>query len=248
MKPSCGRRPEKGDAERDAHGGEAWEHKMRGFSRMMTFQKESLSHKIFKTIRDKIIFMEYPPGMNLSEKDLCKIFKVSRTPLREAIRRLEDMKLVSVIPRYGTYVSQIDINEIRCAFEVKIKLEALAGEVAARRITADKLEELHSLLERATGLPKEDGPRRFIEIDTSFHEIIYQSTQNPILQEILEDLQTRCARLWNSALRESIPIPALIGELKEIWGALKKRDSEKTGQLLENHVRHFVDVIKNRLL
>ena len=112
---------------------------------MMNLQKSSLSHKIFNTLRDKIVFMEYPPGMNLSEKDLCKTFKVSRTPLREAFRRLEDMKLVTVIPRYGTYVSQIDINEIRCAFEVKIKLEGLAGAVAAKRITADKLEELQTL-------------------------------------------------------------------------------------------------------
>ncbi len=215
---------------------------------MINFQKDALHNKIFETLRDKIVFMEYSPGMNLSEKELCKIFKVSRTPLREAIRRLEDMRLVTVIPRYGTYVSQVDINEIRCAFEVKIKLEGLAGEVAAKRITADKLEELHALLEKANGLPKEDGQRQFIEIDTSFHGIIYQSTQNPILQEFLENLQNRCARLWNSALRESIHIPELILELKEIYQALKKRDPEKTRQLLENHVRHFIDVIKNRLL
>jgi DNA-binding GntR family transcriptional regulator len=67
---------------------------------MMNFEKSSLSQKIFKAIRDKIVFMEYPPGMNLSEKELCKNFKVSRTPLREAFRRLEEMKLVTVIPRY----------------------------------------------------------------------------------------------------------------------------------------------------
>jgi DNA-binding GntR family transcriptional regulator len=109
----------------------------------MNFQKDSLSNRVFKTLRDKIVFMDYPPGISLSEKELCKSFKVSRTPLREAIRRLEEMNLVTVIPRYGTYVSQVEINEIRCAFEVKIRLEALAGEVAARRITADKLEELH---------------------------------------------------------------------------------------------------------
>jgi len=89
--------------------------------------------------------------MSLSEKELCKSFKVSRTPLREAIRRLEEMNLVTVIPRYGMYVSQVEINEIRCAFEVKIRLEALAGEVAAKRITADKLEELHTLIQGAEG-------------------------------------------------------------------------------------------------
>jgi GntR family transcriptional regulator, rspAB operon transcriptional repressor len=215
---------------------------------MITLQKESLSNRIFRMVRDKIVFMEYPPGMNLSEKDLCKTFKVSRTPLREAIRKLEEMKLVTVIPRYGTYVSQVEINEIRCAFEVKIKLEGLVGEVAAKRITADKLKELSALIEKAEALLKGNGPRSLIEIDTNFHEIIYQAAQNPILQEILENLQSRCARLWNSALSESIPLAEVIGELKEIYLSLKKRDSEKTGQLLENHVRHFIDLIKNQLL
>jgi GntR family transcriptional regulator, rspAB operon transcriptional repressor len=214
----------------------------------MNFQKDSLGSKIFREIRDKIIFMEYPPGMSLSEKDLCKTFKVSRTPLRDAIRRLEEMKLVTVIPRYGTYVSQVEINEIRCAFEVKIKLERLAGEVAAKRITADRLKELNALIEKADALLKGNGPRNLIEVDTGFHEILYQSTQNPILQEILENLQSRCARLWNSALSESIPVGEVVGELKEIYASLKRRDSEKTGDLLENHVRHFIDLIKNQLL
>jgi len=214
----------------------------------MNFQKDSLSNRVFKALRDKIVFMDYPPGMNLSEKELCKSFKVSRTPLREAIRRLEEMNLVTVIPRYGTYVSQVEINEIRCAFEVKIRLEALAGEVAAKRITADKLEELHTIIQGAEGLLKEGGARGMIEIDTNFHEIIYQSTQNPILQEILINLQSRCARLWNASLSESIPIPEVIGQLREIYQALKSRDSEKTARLLENHVRHFIDQIKNQLL
>ena len=215
---------------------------------MINPEKSSLSHKIFNTLREKIVFMEYPPGVNLSEKDLCKTFKVSRTPLREAFRRLEDMKLVTVIPRYGTYVSQIDINEIRCAFEVKIKLEGLAGAVAAKRITADKLEELQTLIKNAEALLKENGHRKLIEIDNAFHEIIYQSTQNPILQEMLENIHCRCERLWTSALSESIPFPEIIGQLKEIYLAIKKRDAEKASQLLENHVRHFIDMIKNQLL
>lgn len=214
----------------------------------MNFKKDSLSDRIFKVLRDRIVFMEYPPGMALSEQELCKSFKVSRTPLREAIRRLEDMKLVTVIPRYGTYVSQVEINEVRCAFEVKIKLEGLAGEVAARRITTDKLQELSLVIERADAVLRENRPRDLIEIDTAFHEIIYQSTQNPILQEVLEKLQSRCARLWNSALTESISTPEVIGQLREIYSALARRDSERARTLLEDHVRHFINLIKKQLL
>ena len=214
----------------------------------MTYINISLSGKIFKTLRDRIVYMEYPPGKLLPEKDLCDEFKVSRTPLREAIQKLKEMKLVTVIPRYGTYVSPVDINEIRSAFEVKIKLEGLAGEVAAKRITGDKLAEMKALIKRADVVLKEDGQRRLIEIDTQFHEIIYQATQNPILLEMLENLHGRCARLWNSALSEVIPIATVIRQLKDIYSSLEKREANKARQLMEDHVRYFIDQIKNQLL
>lgn len=214
----------------------------------MVIPKSALHNRIFSVLRDRIVYMEYPPGKLLPEKELCEEFQVSRTPLREAIKKLEEMKLVTVIPRYGTYVSSVDINEIRCAFEVKIKLEGLAGEVAAKRITADKLAELKTLIEKADVSLKEGGHRHLIEIDTRFHEIIYQAAQNPILQEILQNLHSRCARLWNSALTDMIPISTILRQLQEIYNALGKRDSEKVRQLMEDHVRYFIDQIKNQLL
>jgi DNA-binding GntR family transcriptional regulator len=158
------------------------------------------------------------------------------------------MKLVTVIPRYGTYVSSVDINEIRSAFEVKIKLEGLAGEAAAKRITADKLAEMKALIQEADVLLKNGGHRNLIEMDTRFHEIIYQATQNPILQEILENLHGRCARLWNSALSGVIPIATIISQLREIYSALESRDAEKAAKLMETHVRYFINQIKSQLL
>ncbi len=192
--------------------------------------------------------MEYVPGKLIPEKDLCAEFKVSRTPLREAVKKLAEMKLVNVIPRFGTYVSPVDIHEVRSAFEVKIKLEGLAGEVAAKRITEDKLKQLEVLINDADVLLKESAQRNLIEIDSRFHEIIYGATQNPILQEMLENLHSRCARLWNSALSEVIPGTVIIHQLKEIYSALKKRDSDTSLKLMEDHVRYFINHIKNQLL
>ena len=209
---------------------------------------DSLPTKVFKILRDRIVHMEYPPGTGLAEKELCEEFKVSRTPLREAIRKLEDMRLVTAIPRYGTYVTPVDINEIRCAFEVKIKLERLAGEVAAKRITADKLEELNAIISKAHNLLNKGVHHNLIETDARFHEIIWQATQNPILQEFLQNLHSRCARLWGSSLSEIIPISEIVGQLREVYGALKKRDAEKAAQLMENHVQYFIDKIKTQLL
>ena len=214
----------------------------------MIYSKKSPHEKIFETIRDRIVHLEYSPGKPLPEKNLCEEFRVSRTPVREAVKKLEEMKLVTVIPRFGTYVAPVDINEIRSAFEVKIKLEGLAGEVAAKRITHDKLTEMKSLIEEADVLLKGGGHRHLIEIDTRFHEIIYQAAQNPILQEILENLHSRCARLWGSSLSSVIPVPEIIHQLKEIYSALEQRDPKTAGQLMEAHVRYFIDHIKSQLL
>jgi DNA-binding GntR family transcriptional regulator len=214
----------------------------------MSYGKNTHQEKIFRTIRDRIVYMEYIPGKPLPEKDLCEEFKVSRTPVREAVKKLEEMKLVTVIPRFGTYVAPVDINEIRSAFEVKIKLEGLAGEVAAKRITHDKLTEMKSLIEEADVLLKGGGHRHLIEIDTRFHEILYQAAQNPILQEILENLHSRCARLWGSSLSSVIPIPEIIHQLKEIYSALEQRNPRTAAQLMEEHVRYFIDHIKSQLL
>ena len=214
----------------------------------MNLSKNALSEKIFESLRDRIVHMEYPPGTALSEKDLCEEFGVSRTPLREAIRRLEDMKLVNALPRYGTYVTPLDIHEIRCAFEVKIKLEGLSGALAAKRITPDKLDAIQKLIESAEAIPEEDGSRKIIPVDAGFHDIVREAADNDILKDFLENLHSRCARLWGSTLNETISKTEVLDQLKEIYRALKNGEAEKAAGLLEDHVQYFIDKIKMQLL
>ena len=217
----------------------------------MSSTKKLLHTHIFETLRDRIVYGQYPPGMRLSEKSLCEEFHVSRTPLREAIQKLVDLKLVSVIPRFGTNVTQIDIQEIRSAFEVKIKLEGLAGELAARRIASDQLAELDKLInEAAQGdqMGKDRRHNRLIEIDSRFHQLIHQAAQNPILQEFLDNLHFRCARLWNSSLNDVVPNAEIIDQLRSVYHALKRKDPESTRKHMERHVQYFIDEIRKRLL
>jgi DNA-binding GntR family transcriptional regulator len=217
----------------------------------MASRNELLHNTIFEILRDRIVFGEYPPGMSLSEKALCKEFNVSRTPLREAIQKLVDLKLVTVIPRFGTNVTLIDIHEIRSAFEVKIRLEGLAGELAAMRIEPEQLAALDELIkEAAQGDQKNEkrGHNRLIEIDGRFHTIIHQAAQNPILQEFLDNLHYRCARLWNSSLDDVVPNDEVIDQLRGVYHALKRKDAESTRKHMERHVQYFIDEIKKRLL
>jgi len=210
-----------------------------------------LHRSIFQTLRDRIVHGEYPPGMGLSEKDLCREFNVSRTPLREAMAKLESMKLVTIIPRFGTNVSPIDIDEIRCAFEVKIKLESLAVELAVDRIDSEQLKALDGVIQEVVQLNEEDAHHRhyrLIELEKQFHRIILQAAQNPILEEFLDNLHYRCARLWSSSLSQVVPNEDILDQMKNIYRALAEGDAESAGRHMAQHIQYFIEKIKMRLL
>ena len=217
----------------------------------MGLREKRLHRNIFQTLRDRIVHGEYPPGMDLSEKDLCQEFNVSRTPLREAFAKLESMKLVTIIPRFGTNVSPIDINEIRCAFEVKIKLESLAVELAVERIDSEKLKALDGVIQEVAQLKEENGHHRhhrLIELEMRFHRIILKAAQNPILEEFLDNLHYRCARLWSSSLSEVVPNRDILNQMKNIYQALVEGDAKSACSHMEQHIHYFIEKIKMRLL
>jgi DNA-binding GntR family transcriptional regulator len=212
---------------------------------------KSLPENIFETIRDRIVYGTYPPGSILPEKELCEEFGVSRTPLREAVLKLQDMKLLTVIPRFGTHVSPVDIHEIRCAFEVKTRLEGLAGELAAERIRPEALDELKAIITEAGRALREHGPgrhNRLIEIEARFHRLVLDAAQNPVLEEFLSNLHSRCARLWSTALSEVVPNKDILDQLNGVFQALKNRDPAEARRQMERHVQYFIDKIKNLLL
>ncbi len=211
---------------------------------------KSLSCQLFETIRDRIVHGEYPPGMTLPEKDLCEEFQVSRTPLREAFLRLQDMKLLSVIPRLGTTVRPIDIQEIRDAFEVKVRLEGLTGELAAERISPAHLQELDDVIREGALLLREgenDRHYRLIEIEGRFHEIVRRAARNAVLRELLDNLHFRCARLWSASLSEVVPDREIIHQMREVYTALQERNAEAARRHMEEHVHYFIEKIKEGL-
>lgn len=217
----------------------------------MTAEPNTLQQKIFRTLRDRIIYGVYEPGKSLPEKEICREFNASRTPLREAVLKLQDLRLVTVIPRYGTNISPVDINDVRCAFELKVKLEGMASELAARRITPDLLLELKQSIEEGHRLSKEikmDNRYRLLEIEAGFHTTIRQASGNHILKEYLENLHLRCARLWSLKVSNTIPDTEIIKQMRGVYQALKKGDPESARQLMEDHVEYFIDKVRIQLI
>ena len=205
--------------------------------------KTYVSQPLFQALQARIISGEYPPGTLLSEKKLTREFHVSRTPYREALRQLANLKLVTVVPRFGTYVSQVNITEVLDAYEVRTRLEVMAAELAAARRTPFDLDRLKALVEEI--LNADDGdPAALAILDTQIHDHIYQCSGNLVLAESLDSLGITCRRIWTSSLRRNHDTGGIKTQWKEILAAIAAQNDAKAGQGMQVHMRCAVDLIK----
>lgn len=195
-------------------------------------------------LKRRIVFFEYKPRQMLNIKDLSKEFGVSAIPIREALIRLEEEKLINIIPNQGAYVSDLSFQELKDVFEVRLFLLEIAGKLAIQRAQENEISEMKNLVEQ---IKKEKNRKKIIQLDAEFHNLFNKSTGNEVLAENLERLRNRLGRLWYLAEKSenySLKIPE---ELEGIIKALEERDEKRCKQLLQEHAIHFIETIKVNL-
>lgn len=148
-----------------------------------------LRELVCENIRQAIVDGTFSPGERLMEIQLADEMGVSRTPVREAIRKLELEGLVVMIPRRGTYVADISIKDITEIYEVRISLDVLAAGLAAERITDEELAQLNRLLMEMGKHVANMNMDKIVEIDTEFHNVLYTAARNERLTTIIINLR-----------------------------------------------------------
>jgi len=199
---------------------------------------------IFDELKRRIVFFDYKPKQVLSVKELSKEFGVSAIPIRETLIRLEEEKLVVIIPNNIVYVSDLSFQELKDVFEVRLFLLGMVGKLASKRAKREEIEEMKLLAEK---MKTEKKRKKIIQLDAQFHDLFNKSTGNEVLTETLEKLRNRLGRLWYLAEKGesySLQIP---GEIDNLITALESRDGEKCKQILEEHATHFIERIKINL-
>ena len=150
---------------------------------------------VFETIRNAIINGDLKPGQRIMEVQLAEQLGVSRTPVRESIRKLELEGLVKMVPRKGAYVTPMSIDDLRDMMEIRRALEALSAELAAKNATEEdvkKLEESNRGFEESALKNDEEG---IINYDIAFHEAIYRATGNERLIQMINSLREQMQRV-----------------------------------------------------
>ncbi len=202
------------------------------------------SNDIFNELKRRIVFFEYKPKQVLSVKELSREFSVSAIPIRETLIRLEEQKLICIIPNNVVYVSDLSFQELKDVFEVRLFLLGMAGKLAAKRATSEEIKEMKILADK---MKQEKSRKQIIQLDARFHDMLNKSTKNEVLAESLEKLRNRLGRLWYLAEKGesySLQIP---DEIAALITALEKCDGEKCKQILEEHATHFIERIKINL-
>lgn len=148
-----------------------------------------LRELVCENIRQAIIDGTFSPGERLMEIQLADEMGVSRTPVREAIRKLELEGFVVMIPRRGTYVADISIRDITEIYEIRISLDVLAAGLAAERITDDELNQLNNLLIEISKHVATMNMEKIVELDTAFHDLLYKAARNERLCSIINNLR-----------------------------------------------------------
>ena len=196
--------------------------------------REVVSETLRQAIRDGI----FKPGERLMEIPLSEELGVSRTPIREAIRKLELEGFVIMIPRRGTYVADISLKDISQVFEIRSALEELAGALAAERITAEEIEYLERMLvEIGTYIEKKDMDR-IVEADVNFHEVLYKASRNERLVEIIHNLREQTLRFRTVSMNQPGRLAKTWEEHRLLVEAIADRDANKARKIARLHMEH----------
>jgi DNA-binding GntR family transcriptional regulator len=205
-----------------------------------------MNKKIYNLVRERILSMEYKPGKILNEQKLAKEFGVSRTPLREALTKLEWEKLVRVLPRTGSMVTEIEFQKMVNVFQIRFELEDLAGRLAAENVREEHLDQLLTLKQACEQMKDEIDHTALATIDNKLRKIVYNAAGNDILTEISDFLYSLTQRLWSLMFKKGNwegELKAIIREMDLTHKVLSEGDQENAGdtrrRLLDEHVQRI---------
>ena len=202
---------------------------------------------VFNTLRSAIITGKLPPGERLMEIKLANELGVSRTPVREALRKLEKEGLVITTARKGAEVAPINERDLKEVLEIRKSLESLACQLAAQKITEDQVEDLRDMNRAIAAAVDRKDTEAITQMDIEFHEIIYAVTENRRLIDMLHQLKEHILRYRLQYIKDMKNKKAIVDEHEKIIKALEAHNVKAARKEIERHIELQERYILNNL-
>lgn len=193
---------------------------------------------VFNTLREAILKGDFTPGERLMEKQLAEKMGVSRTPIREAIRKLELEGLVVMVPRKGAEVASITSKDISDVLEIRATLEALAVKLACKKMSSSELDALQQINRNFKNAAIEKNVDILIEKDVEFHDVIFRSADNAKLMHIINNLREQIYRFRVEYIYKMDDYSELVKEHDEIVKAMINREGKEASHIAHEHIKN----------
>lgn len=201
----------------------------------------SLAEKVFRSIEEDILKGVLQPEEVLSENKLSAAMGVSRTPVREALRRLEQAGLVRQEPGKGAVVQGVTTADLIDIYDIRLRIEGMAVRDCADMITPEQLAELESLVELQEFYTERADADKLHEIDSQFHAKIYECCTRRVLTDVLSGLHHRVERYRLMSVQSPERASCMAQEHRAILGALKAHDAQLADSLMVEHIKNARD-------
>jgi len=180
--------------------------------------------------------LAFRPGEFLNESSICAIIGIGRTPVHEALHRLQIEGLVQIVPRKGILIRTDSFNDVIAIIETRMLVEPPGMALAAQRAKPDHMSELQTILKQARDAIKDDDRASYMALDLKFHDVIISATDNAVLADVLRMLHQRSGRIWNLQVWTSADLRVTQIEHEEIFSALKARDADAASAAARSHL------------
>lgn len=204
----------------------------------------SLSQRAYEVLRDRLIMLDIPPGDPINEAGLAAELGIGRTPVREALKRLETDRLVVSYPRRGTFATRVDITDLAAISEMRAVLEPLAARRAAANPRPAVRAQMTRVARAIESLDPRGSRRELMEFDIEVHRMIYAAAENPHLEETLVRLDNLATRIWCLVLDRLPSVTDHINEHIGLLDAIASGDADRAAQVAGEHVTHFEQAVR----
>lgn len=196
----------------------------------------SLTERAYAEIRHRVITLRFRPGEFLNESAICQDVGIGRTPVHEALHRLQVEGLVQIVPRKGVLIRTASLDDVIALIETRMVVEPAGMALAAQRAQPHHLRSLQNVIKQSRRAIKDNDRTSYMALDLTFHSEIVRATGNTVLADVMRMLHQRASRIWHLQLWKDADLRLTQIEHEAIFEALRSKDAEAAADAGRAHL------------